>query len=199
MEGWTLRLLHLWLLPSVIVVVLLLPPRYVDLTLLPLYIFDLPTRTNHLICSFIAVVLAQILYRLRMDWQATPTSREKAEETFFVVVGIFVGWLVLRNIIIPAMSTGPPENNVSMAFLSLVLDLTFLLYLMITGIRARRFIRNKYAIPEQCCGECEDCCCIFWCKCCTLAQMARHTADYDTYAARCCTKSGLPPHVPEIV
>jgi hypothetical protein len=25
--------------------------------------------------------------------------------------------------------------------------------------------------------------------------MARHTADYDTYAARCCSETGLPANV----
>ena len=36
---------------------------------------------------------------------------------------------------------------------------------------------------------------VFWCSCCTVAQMARHTADYETYAARCCSDTGLPPNV----
>ena len=28
-----------------------------------------------------------------------------------------------------------------------------------------------------------------------MAQMGRHTADYDTYRAACCTDTGLPNHV----
>ena len=39
-------------------------------------------------------------------------------------------------------------------------------------------IRHKYDIPPQCCtcdeeGVCDDCCCAFWCGCCTTAQVAR--------------------------
>jgi hypothetical protein len=29
--------------------------------------------------------------------------------------------------------------------------------------------------------------------------MARHTADYDTYSARCCSSTGLGPDAPAIV
>ena len=42
----------------------------------------------------------------------------------------------------------------------------------------RYVIRHKYDIPPQCCtcdeeGVCDDCCCAFWCGCCTTAQVAR--------------------------
>eukprot|EP00804_Cyclotella_cryptica_P003079 CCRYP_006066-RA/>CCRYP_006066-RA protein AED:0.38 eAED:0.37 QI:0/0/0/1/0.33/0.25/4/0/192 len=58
-------------------------------------------------------------------------------------------------------------------------------------------IRNKYKIPSA--HGCEDCCCAFWCTCCTVAQMAWHTGDYETYQGMCCSETGLPPDAPSIV
>ena len=63
----------------------------------------------------------------------------------------------------------------------------------------RKRIRSRYGIPEQNCRGCEDCCCAFWCQCCTVSQMARHTADYDNYAAKCCSETGLGRNAPSIV
>jgi len=60
-------------------------------------------------------------------------------------------------------------------------------------------IRSRYGIPEQVCFLCEDCCCAFRCTCCTVSQMARHTADYDNYAAKCCSETGLGRNAPSIV
>ena len=72
----------------------------------------------------------------------------------------------------------------------------FLIYLIaITRYR----IRSRYGIPEQNCRGCEDCCCAFWCHCCTISQMARHTANYDNYAANCCSETGLGRNAPSIV
>lgn len=69
----------------------------------------------------------------------------------------------------------------------------------IVTCRTRAQLRQRYGIPTQACGECEDCCCAYWCLTCTLCQMARHTADYDKYAADCCTATGLKPDAPEVV
>ena len=78
-------------------------------------------------------------------------------------------------------------------------EVMFSLYMLFLIIRTRSLVREKYSIPEENCVGCEDCCCGFFCNCCVIAQMARHTADYDTYPAACCTKTGLPSNVPGIV
>ena len=65
--------------------------------------------------------------------------------------------------------------------------------------KTRKHIRGKYGIPEKRCAGCEDFCCALWCQCCTAAQLARHTADYDTYAGLCCSETGVPKHAPAIV
>jgi Cys-rich protein (TIGR01571 family) len=60
----------------------------------------------------------------------------------------------------------------------------------------RHHIRKKYSIPG---GHCQDCCCAFFCSSCSIAQMMRHTADYDIYVSKCCTETGVPNHAPSIV
>ena len=53
----------------------------------------------------------------------------------------------------------------------------------------RYTIRKKYNIPEECCtctgvDGLEDCCCAYWCMCCTLSQVARHEyADVEAGGA----------------
>ena len=70
-----------------------------------------------------------------------------------------------------------------------------------THTRCSHFVRSKYAIPENdsCPTGCEDGCCAFWCPCLTVAQMMRHTTEYDTYRAECFSSSGLPDHVPALI
>ncbi|KAL7537106.1 hypothetical protein ACHAXR_009171, partial [Thalassiosira sp. AJA248-18] len=80
-----------------------------------------------------------------------------------------------------------------------LLALSFGLFSIVLVCKTRKHIREKYRIPEKQCHGCEDCCCAYWCGCCTVAQMARHTADYETYPGLCCSETGVSPHAPSIV
>lgn len=76
------------------------------------------------------------------------------------------------------------------------------LYFIFLLVKIRLSIRAKYGIPTQCCKRvwpAEDVCCALCCTCCVVTQMARHTADYNTYRGVCCSLTGLPTHVPSIV
>merc|ERR1711957_964781 len=75
----------------------------------------------------------------------------------------------------------------------------FAVFSIILVTKVRKHLRNKYGIPETRCAGCEDFCCSLWCNCCTVAQLARHTADYSTYAGLCCSETGIPEHAPSIV
>lgn len=59
----------------------------------------------------------------------------------------------------------------------------------------RSSLREKFMIREQRCYDLEDIFCASVCLPCTVAQMSRHTANYDDYEAVCCSKSGLPDGV----
>ena len=74
--------------------------------------------------------------------------------------------------------------------------LSMAMYLLVVVTNARGYIRHKYSIPGDACW---DCCTSLWCTCCVVSQMARHTADYDSYTAACCTGNGLPLDAPSPV
>lgn len=87
----------------------------------------------------------------------------------------------------------------TMYAISRIADIVFCAFVIFLVAKTRKHIREKYSIPEKQCKGCEDYCCSLWCTCCTVAQMARHTADYETYAGLCCSETGIPPHAPSIV
>ena len=61
--------------------------------------------------------------------------------------------------------------------------LLFLVYAVYAGVRTRLAIRKKFQIgnSDDCSVMCGDCVTVFFCGCCSLIQMSRHTDDgeYD--------------------
>jgi Cys-rich protein (TIGR01571 family) len=76
-----------------------------------------------------------------------------------------------------------------MSILHFTLTVTAVWYL-------RNRIRSRYSIQGGCC---QDFLCAICCNPCTIAQMMRHTTDYDTYVSKCCTATGVPNYAPSIV
>ena len=68
--------------------------------------------------------------------------------------------------------------------------------------KTRRHIRERSGIPETFCQGpcrgCEDCCFATFYQCCTVMQMARHTAEYEMYAGQCRSETGLPVNAPQL-
>ena len=54
---------------------------------------------------------------------------------------------------------------------SLVGGLVFAITLTIVLMAVRKRVRVKDEIPAASCGDSEDCCCAFWCPCCTSIQI----------------------------
>lgn len=67
------------------------------------------------------------------------------------------------------------------------------LFFLIALIRTRQAVRDHYSIPGGCC---EDVVCSTCCGCCVIAQMARHTGDYENNEAVCCSDRGLSKKAP---
>jgi hypothetical protein len=129
------------------------------------------------------ITSAQLLTRMSLSWLGEPASPEQVANTFGIVVGIFIAFLVF-NFWIP--------------FVGII----FLIYGLVYGTRLRKIFRTKYAVPASCFGDAgcwDDCCCTFWCGCCVTIQMARQTHDEEEYPYQCCTSTGLPPNAPSIV
>ena len=74
-------------------------------------------------------------------------------------------------------------------------NVIMMIYMISLTKKVRETIRNKYQIPEENCAGMEDCMCATFCMPCAICQMGRHTADFDTYRATCCTRTGLPRQV----
>jgi len=50
-----------------------------------------------------------------------------------------------------------------------VFSIIFAVYVFFIACRTRAYMRQKYQIPAKCCGDAEDCCCVFWCSCCSVS------------------------------
>ena len=164
------------------------------------------------------------MQRLNLNWLANPTTGvpPKTFATVFYLTAAFILChyvlaIAIRAVLPPDNSTNSngynpygtnttnPEGDIPASFyvlyfLQIALSLSFFLYALIITIKTRYYIRKKYAIRTQNCDDCiEDCCCSYWCRACVICQMARHTADYDTYSATCCSSTGLGSNAPSIV
>ena len=163
------------------------------------------------------VALGQVQTRMKFDWSGAPLNgRSPAMSAFKVMLISFILYNVIDTtmgyVTIPYTTmefneeTGTysvPENIPSWVAVTDAihqgLSLLYSVFILVVLIRTRAQIRAQYQIPEESCQGCEDCCCALCCSACTICQMARHTADYSTYSASCCTETGLPLTAPEVV
>ena len=56
----------------------------------------------------------------------------------------------------------------------------------------RKLVRTKDNIPTTTCGECEDCCCSFWCSCCTITQLFAQGEVKCANGYQLCSPEGIP-------
>jgi len=152
---------------------------------------------------FYPVLLGQVMTRLRLTWLGNEGTLSQAQSPFKIMLGITIFYQAANLLLAFKAPLAVDENGMpvygSLFVGRYIFGLSFSLFLVILVCKTRTHIRSKYNIPEQSCNGCEDCCCAYWCGCCTIAQMARHTADYETYAGICCSDTGMPHHAPSIV
>jgi Cys-rich protein (TIGR01571 family) len=131
------------------------------------------------------VALGQILSRMNLSIWGEPlagNNQQGSKTLSIMIVLTFLYWTL-----------GQAVN---------VIGLAILFFTIFVTMKARAHVRRTYNIPEsRDCIGCEDFCCSFWCGCCVLAQMSRHTVDYRMYHPVCCTESGMdidaPPTIPK--
>ncbi|KAL9180871.1 hypothetical protein ACHAXT_011324 [Thalassiosira profunda] len=151
------------------------------------------------------VLVGQVMHRLKLTWLGGEGSAAHTAATFRICLCITIIYKAFDQVIkyLPLAFVDaygrPTTEYVEIVYLRVLLSILFFLFVMVLVCRTRRQIRDRYSIPEQQCRGSEDCCCAFWCTCCTVSQMARHTADYETYAGLCCSETGMPAHAPSIV
>lgn len=143
--------------------------------------------------------------RAGLDWQGEPTNKLVSGQTCANMTVFLVFWLAINAsagfmlfVAYLRREDAYYEGGEHYAYAVLVLfNIFVVLYLVNLTKKVRSSIRNKYQIPEGSCAceGTEDCLCATFCTPCTICQMGRHTADFDTYRATCCTSTGLPRQV----
>ena len=138
------------------------------------------------------VALAQIMTRMNLKISGEPVTTGRAFSVAFGVI-ITVCFLCM-NVLLLTLPINSPFINY---FFLVSFDLICFIFFTVILSRVRKNVRIKYSIPESgtCAPDWEDLCCSLLCTFCTLTQLLRHTADYDTYRALCCSANGLPTHV----
>jgi len=152
----------------------------------------------HLCCAifFPQLLMGQVMQRMKLTWlgeSGKPESRTR--NSFKIVLGIYLAYEALLLLLDLSF---PPKNDGTYSALNAlktVVSASFFFYTIFALMQTRGSIRKEFNIPEEQCVGCEDLCCAVWCGCCTVTQLARHTAEYDTYRGVCCSETGLPPHV----
>lgn len=141
-----------------------------------------PSLVNACCCPLI--LLGQVMTRLKLDWLAKPASDADFKQTFSTMACIFAVYAVVSLLFSPVDPDEPsPIYN--------LVNFIYGVFLLVIMTQVRKIVRAKYEIPEERCIGCEDLCCAFWCSCCTVAQLARQTADYDSEEAAFFTNDGL--------
>jgi len=153
-----------------------------------------------------ACALGQVMTRMGLDWKGTPINRRRSTGSAFrVLFYITVVYWVFRLYLYPKLFDASITHYMKedtfhlLHELYVTVNFVYFIFVVVLLVKARSYVRRKYAIPEQYCTGCEDCCLGVFCSCCAVSQLARHTADYRTYRAACCTETGLADGVPTVV
>jgi len=172
----------------------------------PFNFFSLGILSPHLWCAFCCTqcAMGQVMQRLRLDWLGRQATEVQAKNTFKVCVILVVAYTVYSYFIdylAPDFVYGNVEERpLWLGILSYLGAIIMTVWGVVALTNTRSFVRHKYAIPEdQRCLGLEDVCCAFWCSCCTVAQIARHTGEHETYRSVCCSATGMPTEAPAIV
>lgn len=143
------------------------------------------------------VALAQIMARIQLTSTGDRLITLKSRTRVCSYIWFALALLALHAVyVFYFIGFEPQADAVLIATLPLVgLDLGVFAYFVYMVATARRLVREEYDIPELRCKGNEDCCLAVFCTCCVVAQMGRHTADYEVYRAYCLTDTGLANHI----
>jgi Cys-rich protein (TIGR01571 family) len=156
-------------------------------------------------CFFPQLLMAQILTRLKRNLWGVPEPNGGYEKTFRHMVFLVLAYYIPSSLLKPPVPstlkeshghTITVENEHYPLWKNILYNLVFYAYAVYTFVilvRLRATIRRQYEIPVRYFGALEDGCCAFWLSCCTLAQLARQTANYQEKRALFCSNNGLAP------
>jgi len=156
---------------------------------------------NHGICSahlwcalcFRQCALAQVMQRLGLNWLGQHIHENQARKTFCTILAFVTSCVVISSTLDSLRTNLVLEDQqvIIIVILQQVVAWSVFLWSIWAFAKTRAFIRAKYRIPENQCHGCEDLCCALWCSTCAVAQMSRHTGNYDTHPSVCCSETGM--------
>jgi Cys-rich protein (TIGR01571 family) len=144
--------------------------------------------------TFPRVLLIVLLYWIGTTLTAPPTSVVSLLSTDAgVQIEVDAQSLMLEK-------EGIVEESFWRTLIYQLFSLLFGAYTLVFFARLRNAIRRKHQIPNHICNcrgrnsIIEDAFVSFFCACCSVAQMARQTAEYESNPAACCTRTGIFPN-----
>lgn len=149
------------------------------------------------------ILLGQILTRMKMTFSADPSPvKMPYQSTFRTIFSFVVIFAAIDLLWAPPMLEffRNDDGNIAIRWnnlsgehnlLYLLFTLPSALYAFMVVVKLRAAIRAKYEIPTGRLGDFEDCCCVCWCNCCVLSQMARQTTDYRLVNGSLCSANGI--------
>jgi len=130
--------------------------------------------------------------RLNLNMWGLPGTPEEVRNTFRVLSYIWILYEFLRVFSAPGVFSYGSDEDVAVNYIRSLLAIFMVIFQMVLWYRTRKAIRERDNIPnDTCCGVSNDCCIPFWCTCCAVSQMARHTTDYNMNSAMLCSTTGV--------
>jgi len=152
--------------------------------------------------------MGQVMHRLKLDWTGQPARMAKTIHTFQIVATlaclywisqVLYSWMYTNDTWMSNFTTADGQvttgggNFLMIFFIGFTAsNLFFLIWSLCALTRTRMNVRKRYNIRGSACG---DFCCALWCRCCTVAQLHRHTGEYENHQSLCCSKTGLHEHI----
>lgn len=142
------------------------------------------------------IAMGQVMQRMRLSWLGNRINDERSLSTYRTVFTLVVCYFIFSLSLSSAIKNEFGDGNPVLVISKFGGDLLFVAWSIYALYKTRQNVREEFSIPEERCVGCEDCMCATFCGCCVVAQMARHTGDYDTYPTNFCSETGLPDHAP---
>lgn len=151
-------------------------------------------------CWCTQVGMAQVMQRMHLTWLGSLGDEVTGKKAFKVIVTIFLSYTVFSYCLDLLLEHGDlGEFHEFVHYLRYSVQFLFIAWSIYVLMKTRENLRRIYSIPEENLHGCEDLCCSAFCSCCTVAQMARHTGEYEKYHATWLSENGLPDHAPSVV
>jgi len=144
-------------------------------------------------CCLAPMALAQILTRLKLNILGQPQQQPNDGLDTYTIMAIILFAIYFFLFIFLVIVAVVPTVGLALFWMFLFV---WQVYLIAFGTMTRTYMREKFQIPGDCFA---DCCLTYWCGCCSLLQMHRHTHDHKVYRGDCCSHTGLAYDAPEIV